>query len=94
MMALLQHAHGGDPGMELAYFWASILTALLPISAFTVLGFFVVRGYFRRSEPDGGGPPPMRNAEFGMRSGEMRNADRGMRNGGEGVRDDRRPSPR
>jgi hypothetical protein len=67
MMALLQHAHGGDPGMELAYFWASILTALLPISAFTVLGFFVVRGYFRRSEPDGGGPPPLRNADCGLR---------------------------
>ena len=68
MMALLQHAHGGDPGMELAYFWASILTALLPISAFTVLGFFVVRGYFRRSEPDGGGPPPLRSADCGLRN--------------------------
>ena len=60
MMALLQHAHGGDPRTELAYFWASILTVLLPISAFVALGFLVVRGYFRRSQPDGGGAPPMR----------------------------------
>ena len=58
MMAFLQHVHGGDPRTDLVYFWASIFTILLPISAFTVLTFFVVRGYFRRTEPDGGGAPP------------------------------------
>ena len=82
MMAFLQHVHGGDPRTDLAYFWASILTILLPVSAFVVLAFLLVRGYFRRSEPDGGGPPPMRNAEFGLR------------NEGDGPRDAGRPSTR
>jgi hypothetical protein len=82
MMAFLQHVHGGDARTDLVYFWASILTVLLPISAFVTLGFLVVRGYLRRNEADGGGAPPMRNAE------------RGMRNGGEGSRDGSQPSAR
>jgi hypothetical protein len=67
-LLLLQHAHG-DEGTELAYFWASILTILLPIGAFVALAVLTVRGYLRRTQPDGGGEPPMRNAEFGMRNG-------------------------
>lgn len=55
-LLLLQHAHG-DQGMELAYFWASILTVLLPIGAFVALAVLSVRAYFRRTEPDGGGDP-------------------------------------
>jgi hypothetical protein len=66
---LLQHGAHGDEAMNLAYFWASILTVLLPIGAFVALAVLTVRGYFRRTEPDGGGAPPMRSAEFGMRNG-------------------------
>ena len=58
-LLLLQHAHG-DEATELAYFWASILTILLPIGAFVALAVLTVRGYFRRTQPDGGGPPPQR----------------------------------
>lgn len=44
--------------LDAVYFWSSVLIAILPISVFVVLAFLAVRGYFRRSEPDGGGDPP------------------------------------
>jgi len=66
-LLLFQHAHGNG-GTELAYFWASILTVLLPIAAFVALAVLTVRGYFRRTQADGGGEPPPRNAEFGRRN--------------------------
>ena len=59
-LLLLQHGAHGDAATELAYFWASILTILLPIGAFVALAVLTVRGYFRRTEADGGGPPPTR----------------------------------
>ena len=66
-LVLAQHAgHGG--AADLAYFWASLLTILLPVAAFVALAVLTVRGYFRRREADGGGPAPMRNTEFGMRN--------------------------
>lgn len=49
--------HGGDERMNLAYFWSSILTVLLPVAVFVALAVLAVRGYFRRKDPDGGGPP-------------------------------------
>lgn len=64
-LGLLQHAGHGDGATELAYFWASIVTVLLPIAAFVALAVLAVRGYFNRKEPDGGGPPPEKD-----RSGE------------------------
>lgn len=49
--------HGGDERMNLAYFWSSILTVLLPVAVFVALAVLAVRAYFRRKDPDGGGPP-------------------------------------
>jgi hypothetical protein len=68
LILLAQHGHGGR--MDLVYFWSSILTILLPVAVFVALGVLTVRGYVRRKAPDGGGPPPMRNAEGGMRNGD------------------------
>ena len=75
-LLLLQHAHG-DEAMNLAYFWASILTVLLPLTAFIVMAVLVVRSYMRRREADGGGPPPIGNRQSGSRGG-----DSGLRSGG------------
>jgi hypothetical protein len=55
---LAQHGHDGRT--DLVYFWSSVLTVLLPTAVFVALGILTVRGYFRRREPDGGGPPPIR----------------------------------
>jgi hypothetical protein len=64
VLGALQHA-GHDEQTNLAYFWASIITVLLPIGAFIALGVLFVRGYFRRRQADGGGAP-ISNAESGM----------------------------
>ncbi|HXF96149.1 MAG TPA: hypothetical protein VNI61_08625 [Gemmatimonadales bacterium] len=58
MSALLSVLLHGDDRMNLAYFWASVLTALLPVAAFVALGVLAVKGYFNRKVPDGGGAPP------------------------------------
>ena len=49
--------------MDLVYFWAAILIALVPVAVFVVIGFLVTRAYFRRRVPDGGGDPPLRPGE-------------------------------
>jgi hypothetical protein len=66
LAALLLH---GDGRMDLAYFWSSLVTVLLPAGTFVVLAVLVTRGYFRRKTADGGGPPP-RNGERGRRNAE------------------------
>lgn len=47
-----------DGRLDLAYFWSSILTVLLPAATFVTIGILVARGYVRRKTADGGGPPP------------------------------------
>lgn len=44
--------------LDLAYFWSSVLTVLLPTTVFVMLAVLAVRGYLRRKTADGGGPPP------------------------------------
>jgi hypothetical protein len=48
MLVLL---HGDD--MDLIYFWASIFMILLPITIFTTLTYFVVKGYRKREQGAG-----------------------------------------
>ena len=45
--------------MDLVYFWAAILIALVPVAVFAWMGVLVTRAYFRRraGTPDGGGDP-------------------------------------
>jgi lipopolysaccharide export LptBFGC system permease protein LptF len=54
--------HGSDSRMELAYFWSAILIVLLPVGVFITIAVLLWRGYRRRSEADGGGPPDTRPA--------------------------------
>jgi len=51
---------GGDSRMELAYFWSAILIVLLPVAVFVTIAVLLWRGYRRRQEADGGGPPDPR----------------------------------
>ena len=51
--ALLLLLHGGDDRMDLIYFWASILMVALPIGAFSVLTYFVAKGYLKRERKAG-----------------------------------------
>jgi hypothetical protein len=55
--------HGGEGHIDLVYFLSSVLTVLLPVGVFVVLAVLFFRAYARRSEADGGGPPPARRAE-------------------------------
>ena len=57
VFAVLLH---GD-NMDLIYFWASIFMILLPITIFTALTYFAVKGYRRRERE-------RRNAEAGTGS--------------------------
>ena len=43
--------HGED--IDLVYFWSSVFMILLPITVFTALTYFVVRGYRRREQGAG-----------------------------------------
>jgi heme/copper-type cytochrome/quinol oxidase subunit 2 len=52
-----------DDGMDIIYFWSSIFMVALPLTIFSTLTYFVVRGYRRRKRED-----QMRNAECGMRN--------------------------
>jgi hypothetical protein len=45
---------------DLVYFWASVLTAGIPVAAFVVIAWLVTKAYFKRREEDGGGPAPER----------------------------------
>lgn len=45
MYALLVLLHGDDPRMELIYFFASVLTVLLPVSIFSYIGYRLYRAY-------------------------------------------------
>lgn len=54
--------HGSDSRMELAYFWSAILIVLLPVGVFSTIAVLLWRGYRRRREADGGGPPDPRPA--------------------------------
>jgi hypothetical protein len=45
MHALLLLLHGDDPRMELIYFFASVLTVLLPVSIFSYIGYRLYRAY-------------------------------------------------
>lgn len=47
ILAMLSLVHGGDERMEWLYFWASILTILLPVSIFSTMAWLVTRQYFR-----------------------------------------------
>jgi hypothetical protein len=47
ILAALSLVHGGDERVEWLYFWASILTILLPVSIFTTMAWLVARQYFR-----------------------------------------------
>ena len=60
-LATLLLLHGGDDQMDLIYFWSAVLIAIVPVGVFITLGVLVVRGYWRRREPDGGGEPPVRS---------------------------------
>ncbi len=40
--------HGDD--IDLIYFWSSIFMILLPITIFSVLTYFVVKGYRKRNQ--------------------------------------------
>jgi len=40
--------HGED--VDLVYFWSSVFMILLPITIFTALTYFVVRGYRKRQQ--------------------------------------------
>ncbi len=46
LIALL--LHGED--VDLVYFWSSIFMILLPITIFTALTYFVVKGYRKRQQ--------------------------------------------
>ena len=48
----------GHADIDLVYFWASILTAGIPVGAFVVIAWKVTRAYFARRQEDGGGPAP------------------------------------
>ncbi len=63
ILALLSLVHGGDERMEWLYFWASILTILLPVSIFSTMAWLLTRQYFRErraaaaaAEKGGSGP--------------------------------------
>jgi heme/copper-type cytochrome/quinol oxidase subunit 2 len=43
--------HGED--IDLVYFWSSVFMILLPITIFTVLTYFVVKGYRKRKQGAG-----------------------------------------
>ena len=47
ILALLLH---GDE-MDIIYFWSSILMVALPLSVFSVLTYFLVKGYRKRNLP-------------------------------------------
>jgi hypothetical protein len=51
LIALL--LHGED--VDLVYFWSSIFMILLPITIFTALTYFVVKGYKNREKGEGRG---------------------------------------
>ena len=55
MIPTLLALHGGDGPVDLVYFWSAVVMAGIPVAVFVVIGFLVVRAYFRRREPDGGG---------------------------------------
>ena len=40
--------HGED--IDLVYFWSSVFMILLPITIFSVLTYFVVKGYRKREQ--------------------------------------------
>ena len=40
--------HGED--VDLVYFWSSVFMILLPITIFTALTYFVVKGYRKREQ--------------------------------------------
>jgi hypothetical protein len=41
--------HGA--GQDIVYFWTSILMVALPITIFSALTFFIVKGYRKRNLP-------------------------------------------
>jgi hypothetical protein len=47
ILAMLSLVHGGDERMEWLYFWASILTILLPVTIFGTMTWLLTRQYFR-----------------------------------------------
>ena len=59
-MAVLVILLHGD-GMDIVYFWSSIVIVLLPLGVFIWLTYLVVRAYWRERKAK------MRNAELGMR---------------------------
>ena len=86
MLALLALPvqHSGDSQLDLAYFWAAVLIALLPVGILGTIGFLVVREMHRgraaRMEPPPAerptlGLPP--DAEMERRGRSMRAIDKG-----------------
>ena len=49
ILAILEH---GDD-VDLIYFWSSLFMILLPITIFTTLTYFVVKGYRNRKQEPG-----------------------------------------
>lgn len=49
VLAVLLH----DEGVDLIYFWSSILIVALPLTVFGVITYLVVRGYRRREHGAG-----------------------------------------
>lgn len=47
LLALL--LHGDD--MDIIYFWSSIFMVALPITIFSALTYFIVKGYRKRNLP-------------------------------------------
>jgi hypothetical protein len=47
LFAVLLH---GD-NMDIIYFWSSIFMVALPITTFSVLTYFIVKGYRKRNLP-------------------------------------------
>jgi len=57
---LALHGGTGDDPMDLVYFWSAVLIAIVPVGAFLWIGWLVVRGYYKRRIPDGGGDPAVK----------------------------------
>lgn len=60
ILAALSLVHG-DERMEWLYFWASILTILLPVTIFITMAWLLVRQYFRERRA-AAAPPPVADA--------------------------------
>lgn len=48
---ILAALHG--EGLDLIYFWSSILIVALPLTIFSVLTYFVIKGYLKRPRKSG-----------------------------------------